>query len=368
MSRLAAPPLPSWLERDWTGLDLRWPWVLPVVAVAALLLMAFWARRRRARLPADPLLVAHVARLRALPRFRTLVRRRRAVGALVTVASLVLLAGSAVLVARPQTVEVEQSEGRSRDIMLCLDASSSMDDDNVAVVQAMRRVVAGLSDDRIGLTLWSGAAVTVFPLTDDYAYVRDQLDLAERAFTGLQEDYFAGVQLPDPRSSLIGDGIVSCSQRFDRPDEERSRAVVVSSDNDPFGGPVYTLPEAAEYAADRDVLLYGIGAPVLADPEQDEPRTEFRQAMRTTGGVFALVGKDGATDQIVDRIDDLERQRVEEPAREVERDDPTSGVVLAGTGLGLLALAWLGQGLVRGVDAASRWRRRSAGRGSRAVR
>ncbi len=325
-------------------------------------LLAWWGwrvRRRRAPGRGEPLLAAHLDRLRVLPRHRVVVRRRRLLGGLLALGALVTVAGAAVVVARPQVVGTEQAEQRSRDIVLCLDASASMDDDNVAVVRAVREVVEGLAGDRVGLTLWSGAAVTVFPLTEDRDYVLDQLAVAERAFRRGDEQYFAGVQLPDPRASLIGDGLVSCAQRFDRPDEERARAVVLSSDNDPLGDGVYPLPEAASYAARRDVLVYGIGAPDLAEERRAAARTELAAAARRTGGLLALAGEDGATEQIVERIDALERARVQEPARAVRRDDPAWGVLVAAAGVVVLLLAWVVGGALAVAD-----RLRARGRGA----
>ncbi len=325
---------------------LRWPWALVAVALVVLVLVAWWSRpARRARADAaGAVWLAHLARLRALPRYRSLVRRRRVLGLIGVVGSLVTITGAALVLARPQEIDLQSSDSRSRDIMLCLDASASMDDDNVAVVQAMQQIVGGLPGDRIGLTLWSGAAVSVFPLTDDTDYVAQQLDVAEEAFRTGDDSYFAGVQLSDPRSSLIGDGVVSCAQRFDQPESQRSRAVVVSSDNDPFGGGVYTLPEAARYAAERDVRVYAVAAPVLALPDRAEARTELEDATARTGGLFALVGREGGPTEIVHRIDDLERRAVAEPPRSVRRDDPLPGVRVASAGVGLLVVGWLGAG------------------------
>lgn len=349
----------GWGDGGW-ALEPRWPWLLPVVAAVVLVLLAWWSRRGPSRPAPGAVLVASAARLRALPRYRQLVRRRRAVAAVLTAGAVVATTGAAVLVARPTSVELVTGEGRSRDIMLCLDASQSMDDDNVAVVRAMRSVVDGLRGDRVGLTLWSSAAITVFPLTDDYPYVLAQLGLAEQAFRDGDEAFFAGVELPGSRSSLIGDGLVSCVQRFDRPEEDRSRAVVLTSDNDPFGRPVYSLPEAARYATEREVQVYAVGAPVLAEEDEGPARTELDAAVTSTGGTFAIVGADGATEDLVARIDELERTRTAQPTREVRRDDPSSGVVVAAAGAGLLGLAWLGEAVMAGRGA---WRRRRDARG-----
>ena len=321
-------------------MDLKWPWALPLVAVGVLLLLLWWARRPRGRSD-DALLVAHTARLRTLPRYVELLRRQRLAGLLLALAALVVVAGATLVLVRPQQVDTAPREARNRDLMLCLDASVSMDDDNLAVVREVRRIVADLEGDRVGLMIWSGAAVQIFPLTDDYDFVRDQLDDAERAFAGEAQGFFAGVD-SSGGASLIGDGIVSCVQRFDDPSADRTRAVLVSSDNSPVGEPVYPLPEAARYATERQVLVYGLGAAELGSTARAAPREELAAAVDATGGVLALVGEDGDTDRIVERIDDLEKARAEEPPREISYDAPGLGLLVSGLGVGLLLLAWTG--------------------------
>ena len=92
------------------------------------------------------------------------------------------------------------------------------------VVREFREIVSGLRGDRVGMTIWSGAAVTAFPLTDDYEFLAAELDRAETAFQENDYDYVAGIHLNDSRASLIGDGLVSCVQRV-RPAPTRSAAV-----------------------------------------------------------------------------------------------------------------------------------------------
>jgi hypothetical protein len=119
--------------------------------------------------------------------------------------------------------------------------------------------------------------------------------------------------------------------------------VLAASDNHPIGRPVYPLAEAARYAADRDVLVYGVGAPVLAKPQHAEDRAEFADAAAMTGGELVLVGDGGGADRVIDRIDDLERARAQEPPRLVARDSPQLGLALSAAGVGLFLGTWLGQ-------------------------
>ncbi len=323
--------------------QLAWPWALAAVGAAVLVLLAWSSRRPRSRRPATPVLVAHAAALRALPRYQRLARRQRRIGLLLVTGALLVVAGAALLVARPQVLETSPRESRARDLMVCLDASTSMDDDNGLVVQELRQIVDQLRGDRVGMMIWSSAAVLVFPLTDDYDYVRSQLDRAEQAFAGHPEGFYAGVDLPHAGASLIGDGIVSCAQRFDDTSTTRTRVLLVTSDNDPHGPRQYTLPEATRFAAEHKVLVYGIGAPSLERPDREAARREFSDASARTGGIFTLAGGADGAEQVSSRIQDLARARSSQLPRTTAYDTPYVAAALAAAGLALLAAGWVAQ-------------------------
>ncbi|GAA3668788.1 VWA domain-containing protein [Nocardioides ginsengisoli] len=332
----------------WTdaSTELRWPWLAVGLAVLVLVLLAVWLRTWRPS-RAGASYVAHTARLRALPRYRTLVRRQVALGACLTLAALVACTGAIVLAARPQQRQTMERNDRTRDIVLCLDASGSMAEVDAQVVREFRTIVEGLRGERVGLTIWSGAAITIFPLTDDYDYVVQQLDAAEKAFgdgkviTDAFAVFTAGTVIDWDIQSQMGDGLASCVQRFDRRDEKRSRAIVLASDNEPVGRGIYTLPEAAQVAADADVVVHGIAAPDTA--RRPEAVREFESAVTSTGGTFSLLGSDGGAGAVIDAIGNLAATPIDRPPVVQVLDRPRAGVIIAGIGLAGLVLVWAAQ-------------------------
>jgi Ca-activated chloride channel homolog len=335
----------------------RWPWLAVALAVLVVVLLVLWLRSGRERTPSEAAYVAHAARLRVLPRYQALVRRRVALGACLSLAALIACAGAIVLAGRIQERQVLQQTDRTRDIMLCLDASGSMAEVDAEVLREFRKIVAGLAGERIGLTIWSGAAINVFPLTDDYAFVQEQLEEAEDAFGagGVYTDQYAlftaGTVVDWQVQSQLGDGLASCVQRFDRKDEERSRAIVLASDNEPIGTGIFTVPEAAKLARDEGVVVHGIAAPMTA--ERPAAAREFEEAVTSTGGTFALLGTDGSTAAVVEAIGDLQAREIERPPLVQVLDRPRLGTVLAGIGIGGLVLVWIVEGVlaVRGRQA-----------------
>lgn len=339
------------MELTWNSGDtsLRWPWLV-LVLVALVVLLLLWWTRTRGRAPSGAAYVAHAGRLSTLPRFQALVRRRVVFGICLTVAALITCAGAVVLAGRVQERQSMQQSERTRDIMLCLDASGSMAEVDAEVLREFRSIVAGLEGERVGLTIWSGVAITVFPLTDDYEFVIEQLGEAEAAFGngGVYSDEYAiftaGTVTDWSVQSQMGDGLASCVQRFDRRDEDRSRAIVLASDNEPIGGGIYDVASAAEYAAQEDVVVHGIAAPATA--ERPSALRQFADAAATTGGTFSLLGADGSTAAVIEAIGELEAKEIKRPPLVQVLDRPTLGTIIAGIGVGGLVLVWITEGVV----------------------
>lgn len=335
----------SWQSQD---AAFRWPWLMVALAAGVIVLLAIGWRAWSRRAPADATYVAHAARLSALPRFQSLVRRRTALGAALSLAALVACSGAILLAGRYQETQTKSQDEASRDIMLCLDSSGSMAAIDAEVVAQFQEIVKELQGERIGLTIWSGTAITVFPLTDDYEFALEQLRAAKTAFdtsTGYGDAYLQfveGTVVNEDVASQMGDGLVSCVQRFDRDDEDRSRAIVLASDNEPFGRGVYTVPEAADYAAEHHVVVHGIAAPTIS--ARGYAATEFEQQVIRTGGTYSLLGADGSVSTVVEAINELEAKKIEKPPVVQTLDRPQVGTAVTAVGVGLLALVWLAQG------------------------
>ena len=238
--------------------EFRWLWLVFVLIGVLVVLMVLWRWVWWRPKPTNPAYVAHAARLRALPRYAALVRRRVVFGTCLSLAALITCAGGIVLAGRIQERQTMEQNDRTRDIILCLDASGSMAEVDAEVLQQFQKIVEGLQGERIGLTIWSGVAITVFPLTDDYDFVSEQLKEAEAAFGGdvYSDEYAiftAGTVIDWSTQSQIGDGLASCVQRFDRKEDDRSRAIVLASDNEPLGSGIFTITDAAVALRDGSI-------------------------------------------------------------------------------------------------------------------
>jgi hypothetical protein len=340
-------------------MELMFWWLIP----PALLLTA--AALRRALRP-DPQAnarrrpVAHADRLTALPEYQAALRRHRRWLAVAALAAGTLLVSAVAAAARPVELTTIRPEQRNRDIMLCLDSSGSMSSADSAVVEVFGLLAKEFDGERIGLTIFDSSAVQVFPLTDDYEYVQEQLKVAKAAFDGDPGSAgFLDGTWSGRGSSLIGDGLASCVGGFppagagaggtasaanepggaDATNTRRSRSVVLATDRYLSGDPIFTLEQAGALSRERGVRVYALN-PGDFDygPGPGQPGARLRATAEASGGAYYPLDTPDAVSDIVRRVQDTEAAAMQGAPRAVVSDLPDvpltvallSGLVLAG--------------------------------------
>jgi hypothetical protein len=312
-------------------------WLLPAAVAAAG--VTAWVALRGNRVPnvrRRP--VAHADRLTALPEYQAALRRYRRWLALAGIAMVLLLVSTAVAAARPVAVDTVRPEQHNRDIMLCLDASGSMSSADAAVVEVFAKLARGFDGERIGLTIFDSSAIQVFPLTDDYASAQEQLTNAKDAFDGKPgSSGFLDGTWSGRGSSLIGDGLASCLNSFPGTKDpaarnsqppQRSRSVVLATDNFLSGKPIMTLDQAAGLAKERSVHVYALNPGDLDyGSGADQPGAQLRAAAESTGGSYYALDSPDAVAGIVDGIERTETSAIQGAPRAVFAEVP--GVPLA---------------------------------------
>lgn len=319
-------------------------WWAPLVWLAALAaavgVAAVLARRSRARTAAS-LPIAHRDRLTALPGYARALRRYRLLLVGLVASGLVLLIGVAAITARPASVSSVQPELSNRDIVLCLDVSGSMVDYDKEVLDVFGELSEQFTGERISLVVFNASAVTRFPLTSDYDYITEQFASLRADFDSENSDYYRGTLFGNG-SSLVGDGLASCVVRFDSPDAERSRSVILVTDNLIAGEPVFTLPEAGELAQDREVSVFGINpGDTEAKAYLADLAEEFRTVVEDTGGSYFALDDPRAIPSIVEQITAQQAAEMVGEPQIVRTDQPAVPVLIAFLGLlGLFVFAW----------------------------
>ncbi|WP_411698327.1 vWA domain-containing protein [Conyzicola sp.] len=319
-------------------------WWMPLLwlvgLVAAVAVAAVMVRRSRRRMAAS-LPIAHRDRLTGLPGYARALRRYRRLLVGLIASLLLLLVGVALITARPASVSSVQPKLSNRDIVLCLDVSGSMVDYDREVLDVFGELAEQFTGERISLVVFNASAVTRFPLTSDYDYIADQFAALRDDFDSETSDYYRGTLFGNG-SSLVGDGLASCVVRFDAPDAERSRSVILVTDNLIAGEPIFTLPEAGALAQQRGVTVYGIN-PGDTDAKSylDDLATEFRTVVEGTQGSYFALDDPRAIPSIVGEITAQQAAEMVGEPQVVLTDQPAVPVSIAVLGLaGLFVFAW----------------------------
>lgn len=301
-----------------------WPsiiWGLLALGVVAYLIGRRVTKRRRDK---NLRLVAGTANITALASYKTLMFNYRLLRAVGVVIVLFGLLSAGVLAARPVERETITEMRGTRDIVLCFDVSFSMLPYNTEIAENFVELVEGFNGERVGMSIWNVTSSTVFPLTDDYDVVIEELRHAADVMSyDLSRLYYRST-FPEPgededwdelwaflngtlslddeeNSSLAGDGLASCGLMFDYQQDERPRSVIFVTDNEVYGSPIYQLDEAVDLIVGRQIVLYGMhggGAGWWSSSTEDE----MRNAVEDAGGQFYKANDPSAVEAILEEI------------------------------------------------------------------
>ncbi|MDD6461672.1 MAG: VWA domain-containing protein [Bifidobacteriaceae bacterium] len=362
------------LADSFTGFTFRWP--LAGVLVLLVLVIAWSVARGRSKrsrwkpgaaMPPVWTLEDDMSGTLVDKRYRRWIHGNKAAVALLAICGI-LAAG---LAARPSAINRDNTDAARRDIVLCLDVSASTLPYDAQILATYQSLVEHFSGERIGLSIFNSTSRTVFPLTDDYSLVKDQLSYASGLLQNVtsqanlnamsDQDYnnllawLDGTENVTDSSSLIGDGLVSCATMLpeftlnaDREKSnsasstaERSGMILLATDNMVAGTEIYTLQQGLDLAHQSgiavDALYAGDPSMVYSSEAQD-----MQNLIQTRGGVYEAATSDDAVDNLVRDIDSRSKESEETDRRADRRDTPA--LLLAA-----VALLWLAYLAIEGA-------------------
>lgn len=283
--------------------------------------------------------IARAERLRALPSFRRALNRRVLGLSGILAIGMVASLAAGVVAARPMSSQTIQPVNTSRDIMLCLDVSGSMSEVDVEVLTVFEELLDDFEGERIGLTIFNSSPVQIFPLTDDYAFIRGHLQSIRESFDYLDEipEHWVGT-LNGNGASLIGDGLAACTMAFDHPDDDRSRSIIFATDNEINGASIVTLDEASAYAKSVGVRVFALN-PVQG--KDAEVSAELARAAEATGGAAYGLRDTTTVSDIVTQVQEQEATELQGQAQIVWTDTPDLWIVVLLIGmLSFVVVLW----------------------------
>lgn len=303
-------------------MELKNQWII-LIGIPVLLIVIFLHKKGKSQYK-DGTKITGLSYLKEEPYFKKKMFQYRILCTMLIISCIAAMAASLLLAARPYKEVVTEKETYSRDIILCLDISTSVDELNLQLVQNLKDTVKTLKGERFGIVIFNTSAVSLCPLTDDYDYVIDTLNQIETSIKSHNHDgtyntdsddwlyqynfLFEGTLTGNEErgSSLIGDGLATSVYNFPDLDEKRSRSIIFSTDNDLEGTPLVTLSQAADICKQHDVVVYGIGTTEMLD----QNKQEMKSAVTKTGGTFYLQEESGTTQHIIENIQKESKHRI----------------------------------------------------------
>jgi Ca-activated chloride channel family protein len=291
------------------------PWLLILLVVpAGIVLLGWWAERRRAAMRTR---YAGVGRLGALgqpPRYR------RARIAILTIAATLLV----IAAARPQIGTHQVAlERAGTDVLVALDVSLSMGATDVPPTRldrakaAIQALIDRLQGDRVGLVTFAGDAQLRFPLTTDLVAASEVVQSVTLKDGGLQG------------GTDIGSALRQAARSFST-DKTRGKVLLLVSDGEDLGT---EAAQAAGFSREQNVILDTLGVGTtqptplyVIDPRtgKQSPRTDpntgqpvtttanpdaLRALAATNGGRFYDGNSDDFAAALAAQIDQLQKTR-----------------------------------------------------------
>lgn len=258
-----------------------------------------------------------------------------------------------ILTARPVLSGSVTPEQKNRDIMLCLDVSGSMASVDKILFERFEQLVNDFDGQRIGLTVFNETAISVFPITDDYDIIKEQLALAKKAFAAISQGVDGSIVLPDDEeayeaysyittgtnatsqergASLAGDGLASCVGKMGGNETRRSQSIVFATDNEAAGEQLYTTTQAAELALENSIRVYAIdpgSSEIGSGSSSDKDHEELEKSAILTKGKYFKLDDTTAISSIIDAISEQEATFFTGSSEVTRTDQPTIFIILS---------------------------------------
>ena len=318
-------------------MDIRYPILLlliPLLIIGFLILVKNKEKNTKIKSKSK---IANTSLIKNTDYYKNILRKYKILKITLITSFVIAFISGTLLVSRLSKVETNKTNEYKRDIILCMDVSASVDDLNLELVNNLKETVKSLKGERFGISIFNTSSVLISPLTEDYEFIIERLDEIEKSLklnnsflysSSSTDNYFYTINyifsgtIEDNEtrgSSLIGDGLASCIYSFPKLDEEdRSRIIIFSTDNDLAGTPLVTLDKAAQIGKKKNIKLFGIGTTAM----KENDKKEFKSAIENADGTF-YIHTNSNIKSIVKDIEKTSKSLIEGKIEKKEQDIPT---------------------------------------------
>lgn len=295
----------------------------PILIVVFILLFIVIMFRKTKNKETNNNKIANTYFIKNTPAYKSIINKYKYF--IYTVFSLLFIGilGASLLSSRLIETKTQSNKIYDRDIILCLDVSGSMTNLDEEIIKAYGNIIDNMKGERFGIVVFDNTPYKLLPLTNDYDYAKDVIEKSIKAFKGYEEydfdasDYIFEGTREGEGSSIIGDGLASCVLSFPKLDEDRSRIIILGTDNEVSGAQVITVPEAGELAKKYKIAVYP-----LNPFDYGKQAQELKDIATKTGGKYYSIDDVKQTDDIVKNIEEKEKSLRETSPTSTSVDHP----------------------------------------------
>ena len=300
-----------------------YPQIISYALLLSVLILFVWRKKNKFK---KGILVANTKYVKNTKYYKKLLFRYRVYNIVIKLVCIALIIISSILTSRLYEIKNHEEQFYNRDIMLCMDVSGSVNPLNKDIIDTLKETVSKMKDERFGISAFNSSPVTILPLTTDYNYALSVLDLISAALGNdvkvpysqnyIKQFISLGTASGNRGSSLIGEGLAYCSSTFKK-DDDRTKIVILTTDNEVSGKQVITVPEAAAYSKANDVKVYPIGTKTIRPTEKQE----MVDVATVTGGAYYDYAN-YTTNDIAKKIEELNKTAIVKNAYVTRKDLP----------------------------------------------
>lgn len=307
-------------------LEIMYPGVIILSLVVAVGCLYIWKGENNFK---KGIVIANTRYVKETGYFKKLMIKYQIYNVIIKITYILLIFLCAVLASRYHAVYNNGTEVNNRDIMLCMDISESVNSLNKDLVKTMKDTVLSLKTERIGVTIFDSMPFSLVPLTTDYKYVLSMLNQVGEALktkynpfnpgaNSYTRDFLYGnASLDNNGYSLVGDGLAYCASRLKENDNNRTKIIILTTDNEVVGEQVVTIPEVAKYCKKNRIKIYSIGTSDI----HENSKNELINISNATGGEYYDINS-FSTKDIASNIISLNKSSIVKTTNIVTKDFP----------------------------------------------
>lgn len=163
----------------------------------------------------------------------------------------------------------KDSLNNNKDINFCIDVSQSLDTSNTKTIENLEKIIKNSKNkNRFSITIFNTSAITLSPTTYDYKYNINSLRTLEKSLKLSRESNNTDLYLKNyaisgtlvnskiKGTSLITDGIMSCTTNFSKNNKEK--ILIITTDNKKAGTSETKIKDIEKVAKEKNIKIYAI--------------------------------------------------------------------------------------------------------------